>query len=56
MEAEARLFAECLWDLLDESNLNEDNDYRVGIDVFDCLTYGQIVYRLLVEERPYEAR
>ena len=38
---EANLFAETLWDLIDETNLNADNDYILGVDVFDKLTYGQ---------------
>lgn len=39
--AEAKLFAEVLWDLIAESNLDESDDYQVGIQVFDRLTYGQ---------------
>ena len=38
---EANLFAETLWDLIDEMNLNADNDYVLGVHVFDKLTYGQ---------------
>ena len=28
---EATLFAETLWDLIDEANLNADNDYILGV-------------------------
>lgn len=38
---EARLFAECLWDLLGEANLGEDGDYELGVAVFDSLSYPQ---------------
>ena len=38
---EATLFAETLWDLIDETNLNSENDYILGVHVFDKLTYGQ---------------
>ena len=41
--AEAKLFAESLWDLIEVSNLDECDDYQVGIKVFDRLTYGQKV-------------
>ena len=41
--AEAKVFAEALWDLLDESNLNEFDDYHLGVKAFDQLTYGQKV-------------
>jgi len=39
--AEARLFAECLWDLISEGNLDEQEDYELGIAVFDSLSYPQ---------------
>ena len=39
--AEARLFADCVYDLLEDPKLGEPNDYVVGVDVFDRLTYGQ---------------
>ena len=38
---EAKLFAETLWDLIDETNINANNDYILGVHVFDKLTYGQ---------------
>jgi hypothetical protein len=38
---EARLFADCLWDLLEDHNLSESNDYELGIRVFDGLSYPQ---------------
>jgi len=41
--AEAKVFAEALWDLLEESNLSESDDYDLGINSFDRLTYGQKV-------------
>ncbi len=41
--AEAKVFAETLWDMLDESNLSEFDDYDLGIHAFDGLTYGQKV-------------
>ena len=41
--AEAKVFAEALWDMLDESNLSEFDDYDLGIHAFDGLTYGQKV-------------
>lgn len=40
---EARVFADALWDLLDESNLNEFDDYHLGVKAFDGLTFGQKV-------------
>lgn len=39
--AEAELFAEILFDFIDEVNLSDENDYEVGVAVFDRLTYGQ---------------
>jgi hypothetical protein len=39
-EAEARLFAQTLWDFLCELEV-EDGDFDAGLRVFDCLTYGQ---------------
>ena len=38
--AEAKLFAEALWDFVSELEVDE-GDYDVGIEVFDRLTYGQ---------------
>ena len=40
--AEARLFAEALWNLALELQLDE-GDFSTGIYVFDRLTYGQKV-------------
>ena len=40
--AEARLFAEALWDFVSELEV-EEGDYDMGLDVFDRLTYGQKV-------------
>jgi len=40
--AEAKLFAEALWDFVSELEVDE-GDYDVGIEVFDRLTYGQKV-------------
>lgn len=40
--AEARLFAEALWDFVSELELDE-GDYDVGLEVFDRMTYGQKV-------------
>ena len=40
--AEAKLFAQTLWDFLCELEI-EDGDYDVGPRVFDSLTYGQKV-------------
>ena len=45
--AEARLFAEALWDFAQELELDE-GDYDVGLDVFDRLTYGQKVSLLSI--------
>ena len=39
--SEALVFAESLWSFIDESNLNDYDDYDIGITVFDNLTYGQ---------------
>jgi len=36
--AEAVLFAETLLDLIDEVNLGDENDYDLGVDVFDSLS------------------
>ena len=41
--AEGALFAEVLLDLIDGINLSEDDDYYLGVHVFDRLTYGQKV-------------
>ena len=38
---EAALFRDAFANLIDPSNLCEDRDYQVGVDVFDQLTYGQ---------------
>ena len=40
--AEARLFAEALWDFLCELEV-EVGDFDAGLKVFDCLAYGQKV-------------
>ena len=45
--AEARLFAETLWDFVQELEVDE-GDYDVGLEVFDRLTYGQKVYLLSI--------
>jgi hypothetical protein len=39
--AEARLFAEALWSLLDETHTDQLYDYDLGLPCFDNLTYGQ---------------
>jgi len=41
--AEARLFAEALWSLLDEAHTDQPYDYDLGLACFDDLTYGQKV-------------
>ena len=40
--AEARVFAEALWDFVCEMEVDE-GDYDIGLEVFDRLTYGQKV-------------
>ena len=45
--AEARLFAEALWDFVSELEVDE-GDYDVGLHVFDRLTYGQKVSLLSI--------
>jgi len=45
--AEARLFAETLWDFVQELEVDE-GDYDVGLEVFDRLTYGQKVSLLSI--------
>jgi hypothetical protein len=45
--AEARLFAEALWDFVSELEVDE-GDYDVGLEVFDSLTYGQKVSLLSI--------
>jgi len=45
--AEARLFAEALWDFVCELEVDEGN-YDVGLEVFDRLTYGQKVSLLSI--------
>jgi hypothetical protein len=42
-DAEARVFAEVLWNLLDEAYLGGSDDYDLGVNAFDSLTYGQKV-------------
>ena len=39
--AEARLLAEALLSLLDEAVYDQWEDYKLGIEAFDNLTYGQ---------------
>jgi len=47
--AEAKVFVEALLDLLDESNLSKQfDDYNLGVDVFDNLTYGQKISVLAI--------
>jgi hypothetical protein len=41
--AEAKVFAEALWDIVDEADLTEFDDYDLGVSAFDRLTYGQKV-------------
>ena len=41
--AEANVFAEALWSLLDEVSLSESDDCELGVSAFDGLTYGQKV-------------
>jgi len=38
---EAKVFAEALLNLLDEVTLCDFDDYELGIECFDSLTYGQ---------------
>ena len=45
--AEARFFAEALWDFVCELEVDE-GDYDVGLEVFDRLTYGQKVSLLFI--------
>ena len=45
--AEARLFAEALWNFVSELEVDE-GDYNVGLEVFDRLTYGQKVSLLSI--------
>jgi len=45
--AEARLFAEALWDFVSELEVDE-GDYDVDLEVFDRLTYGQKVSLLFI--------
>jgi hypothetical protein len=45
--AEAKVFAEGLLDLVDETYLNPENDYKLGIPIFDNLTYNQKISILL---------
>ena len=35
--AEAKVFGEALWDLLDEANLSQFDDYDTGVKVFDIV-------------------
>jgi len=46
--AEAKVFAEVLWDFLDEINLGPDDDYVLGVNIFDRLTYGQKISALSI--------
>ena len=46
--AEAKLFAEALWDFIDETNLSQHGDYVLGVHVFDNLTYGQKICALSI--------
>jgi len=43
--AEARLFAEALWDFVQELEVDE-GDYDVSADVFDRLRYDQNLRRI----------
>ena len=45
---EAKVFAEALWEFIDEINLGPDNDYILGVNVFDRLTYGQKISALSI--------
>jgi len=38
---EGRLFADGLWDLIEDRNLSKWEDYELGIRIFDSLTYPQ---------------
>ncbi len=40
-DLEASLFADALGDLLEDTHLDENNDYELGINIFDNLTYPQ---------------
>jgi hypothetical protein len=46
--AEAKLFAEALLDLVDDINLSPEDDYKLGVPVFDNLTYNQKISILAV--------
>ena len=46
--AEAKVFAEALWEFIDEANVNPYDDDEFGIPVFDRLTYGQKVSALSI--------
>ena len=46
--AEARVFAEALLALVDEAYLGHFDDYDIGVNAFDRLTYGQKVYILSI--------
>ena len=35
---EAVVFAEALWDLIEEANLSQPDDYHLGVNAFDVLT------------------
>ena len=39
--AEAELFAKTLFNFIEEVNLSDENEYEVGVAVFDRLTFGQ---------------
>lgn len=46
--AEAKLFAEGLLNLVDDVNLNNENDYQLGIPIFDNLIYNQKISILFI--------
>ncbi|MHC4538487.1 MAG: hypothetical protein ACYTEK_07115 [Planctomycetota bacterium] len=46
--AEAIVFAEALWSLLDEATIGTLDDYEFGIEVFDDLTFGQRIATLSI--------
>jgi hypothetical protein len=45
--AEAKLFAEAFLNLLDEACVFQFEDYELGIETFNSLTYGQKMYVLI---------
>ena len=46
--SEGIVFAEALWDLIEEANLIELDDYHLGVNAFDVLTYGQKISALSI--------